>query len=143
VIRLTGGFTLPAAPRKAFHYFTPLGEGEWAPGWDPRFPEAGENAVFETSHGQQSTTWVIVDNQPGQRIRYSRVAHGMTAGTVDVTLAENADGASQVTVTYELTALTDHGREHLRHFAEGYEDYLRSWQEAITSVLPSSGSAPS
>jgi len=134
VIRLTGGFTLPAPPEKAFHYFTPLGEKEWAPGWDPRFP-AEDETVFETSHGH-ATTWVIVDNSPGERIRYARVAHGMTAGTVDVTLAENAGGASEVTVTYELTALSAQGGEHLARFAGGYDAYLRSWREAITSVLP-------
>lgn len=134
MIRLTGGFSLAAAPQRAFHYFTPLGEREWAPGWDPRFPSADES-VFETGHGQQSTTWVMVDSTPGERIRYARVAHGMTAGTVEVRLAPKAGGASDVTVTYQLTALTEQGRDHLRHFAEGYEDYLRSWQEAITSAL--------
>ena len=134
MIRLTGGFSLAARPRRAFHYFTPLGEREWATGWDPRFP-AEDETVFETSHGQQSTTWVMVDNTPGERIRYARVAHGMTAGTVEVKLAETADGTSEVTVVYQLTALTDKGRDHLRHFAEGYADYMRSWQEAITAAL--------
>jgi hypothetical protein len=134
MIRLTGEFTLAATPERALHYFTPLGEKEWAPGWDPRFPGEDET-VFETGHGHHDTTWVMVDHQSGQRIRYARVAHGVSAGTVDVRLAENADGASQVTVTYQLTALTDDGRAHLDQFAQGYDAYLRSWQEAITSVL--------
>ena len=135
MIRLTGGFSLAAPPQRAFHYFTPLGEGQWAHGWDPRFPAPQDETVFETGHGQQSTTWVVVDSTPGERIRYARVAHGMTAGTVEVKLAETADGTSEVTVIYQLTALTEKGREHLRRFAEGYADYMRSWQEAITAAL--------
>ncbi|HZM78442.1 MAG TPA: SRPBCC family protein [Candidatus Limnocylindrales bacterium] len=139
MIRLTGEFALAAPPQQAFHYFTPLGEKEWAHGWDPRFPAAddeGDGTVFETGHGRHGpTTWVIVDMTPGQRIRYARVAHGLTAGTVDITLAERAGGASDVTVTYELTALTEQGAQHLHHFAESYVDYLKSWREAITSAL--------
>jgi hypothetical protein len=132
VIRLTGGFSVAAPPERAFHYFTPHGEREWAPGWDPHFPSADET-VFETHHS--STTWVVVDWDPGQRIRYARIARGLTAGTVDVRLAAQGDGATEVTVTYGLAALTDAGREHLERFAADYEGYLRSWEEAIAAVL--------
>ena len=93
-----------------------------------------DEAVFETSHGHP-TTWVIVDHHLGQRIRYARVAHGVSAGTVDVTLVENPDGTSEVTVTYELAALGQGGRKHLARFADGYDAYLGSWQKAITSLL--------
>lgn len=127
---LTGTFTVAAPPRRAFHYFTPLGEREWVPGWEPRF--LSDN-VFQTGNGP-GTTWVMVDNVPGERIRYARVAHGITAGTVEVTLAAQGE-ASAVTVTYDLAALSEQGREHLERFAQGYDDYLRSWQEAIASVL--------
>lgn len=131
--RLVGGFGLEVPPERAFYYFTPLGEKEWAGGWDPVFP-AEDETVFETSHGHR-TTWVVVDREPGRRIRYARVAHGVTAGTVDVTLAERRDGASEVTVTYDLTALSDAGKAHLERFAAGYESFLRSWQEAIASAM--------
>jgi len=132
---LTGRFTLPAPRERALHFFTPLGEKEWAAGWDPVFPSAEGETVFQTSHGHHKTTWVVVDRNPGHRIRYARVAHGMTAGTVEVTL-EDRGGASEITVTYELTALGEQGRAHLAEFAKGYDAYLRSWQQAITSVLP-------
>ena len=132
MIRLTGGFSVAAPPERAFHYFTPLGEREWAHGWDPVFP-AGDETVFETHHS--STTWVVVDREPGQRIRYARIAHGLTAGTVEVRLAARGDAATEVTVTYDLAALTDSGREHLESFAAGYEAYVRSWEEAIAAVV--------
>ena len=134
MIRLAGGFTLAAKPEQAFQYFTPLGEKLWVPGWDPYFP-GDDETVFETSHGAQRTTWVMVDSTPGERIRYARVARGLSAGTVEVTLKENPAGASEVTVTYELAALSDEGREHLHHFASSYEAYMRSWREAIASVI--------
>jgi hypothetical protein len=132
MIQLTGGFSVAAPPQQAFHYFTPLGEKQWAPGWDPRFPTADET-VFETHH--RTTTWVVVDWEPGRRIRYARVAQGLTAGTVEVRLAGQGDGTSEVTVTYGLTALSETGREHLERFAAGYEGYLREWERAIAAIV--------
>lgn len=134
-MRLTGGLTVALPAAEAFVLFTPRGERRWAAGWDPRFPDpvgddAAPGTVFET-HG---TTWVVVDREPGRRIRYARHTPGATAGTVTVALTD-AGGHSDVTVTYELTALTEAGREHLREFAAGYEAYLASWQEDIAAAL--------
>jgi hypothetical protein len=37
----------------------------------------------------------------------------------------------RVEVVYELTSLREAGAHHLKHFAEGYIEYLQSWQDAI------------
>lgn len=44
-------------------------------------------------------------------------------------------GGSDVTVTYDLTALTDATGRDLDAFAAGYPDFLRSWQDAIATAL--------
>lgn len=137
-MKLTGSVAVALPPAAAFVYFTPRGERRWVPGWDPHFPDPVEDdtapgTVFET-HG---TTWLVVDREPG-RIRYARLTPGRTAGTVTVALADAA-GHSDVTVTYELTGLTDAGREHLREFAAGYRAYLASWQESIAAALAGEG----
>ena len=36
---------------------------------------------------------------------------------------------------YELTSLSEAGAHHLKQFAEGYTDYLQSWQDAIAACL--------
>jgi hypothetical protein len=44
-----------------------------------------------------------------------------------------------VTVTYDLTALTDAAGRDLDTFATNYDDFLHSWHQAITTaVTPSS-----
>lgn len=137
-MKLTGSLTVALPVPDAVVLFTPRGERRWAPGWDPHFPDpveddAAPGTVFET-HG---TTWLVVDREP-TRIRYARLTPGRTAGTVTVALADAA-GHSDVTVTYELTALTVAGRDHLREFATGYRAYLASWQEAIAAALAKEG----
>jgi hypothetical protein len=58
--------------------FAPRGEQDWAPQWQPHFPagaadDTAPGTVFETHAHEASTTWVVVDSTPGQRIRYARM----------------------------------------------------------------------
>jgi hypothetical protein len=137
---LTGRFPVELPPDKAFVLFTPLGERTWAAGWDPRFPAATDDdsapgTVFETAaHAGRTATWIVLDREPGHRIRYARVIPGLDAGTVTVTL--DGEGArTAVTVTYELTALSEAGREGLHAFGADYREFLGSWQQAIAAAL--------
>ena len=132
---LTGRVTVALPPAEAFRLFTPLGEREWVPDWNPRFPvpttdDSAPGTVFETP----GTTWVVVDRTPGRRVRYARIARAANAGTVTVDLAD-AGGHSDVTVTYELTALTYAAAPDLDEFAAAYPQMLRAWQEAIAAAI--------
>lgn len=137
---LTSRLTVALPPERAFRLFTPRGEEDWAAGWKPRFPaptgdDTAPGTIFETDADDgRTTTWVIVDRTPGHYVRYARVTPRHIAGTVTVTLDET-DGHSDVTVTYELTALTDAAAEQLTEFAAGYPAYIHSWQEDIATFL--------
>ncbi len=138
--RLTGRLRVALPPAEAFRLFTPLGEREWAEGWDPEFPDpdpgddSAPGTVFRTlGHGE--TVWTVVGREDGRHVSYARVTHGVNAGLVSVTLDDAADAGSRVTVTYELTALTGEAENDLRAFADGYPAYIRSWEEAIGTAL--------
>ncbi|WP_141581632.1 SRPBCC family protein [Actinomadura sp. WMMA1423] len=137
--RLTGRITVPLPPAEAFPLFTARGERRWVPGWEPSFPalatdDARPETVFQTRADDRTTTWIVVEGAPGRHIRYARVTPGTSAGTVSVVLDE-ADGHSEVTITYELTALSDEGAAHLHAFADEYPAFLTSWQDAIAKAL--------
>lgn len=134
---LTGRVAVALPPKEAFRLFTPLGEREWVDNWDPRFPDPVDDdtapgTVFQTTNHGGTTTWVVVDREPGVRMRYARIAPA-TAGTVEVVL-EAADGGSEVTVTYQLTALTEAARPELAAFADGYAEFLGEWRDAIARI---------
>jgi hypothetical protein len=137
--RLTGRFSVPLPPMQAFRLFTPLGERDWAPGWEPSFPaetldDSEPGTAFLTHAHGRVRTWLVVEREVGRRIRYSNVAPGDRASLITVELAPAATG-SEVTVTYDVTALGDAGARELLHFAEGYPRYLASWQEQILACL--------
>ena len=131
---LTGRLHIDLPADQAFRLFTPLGEREWAEHWAPHFPTATNDdtapgTVFQTG----ATIWVVLDRLTGSHISYARLTPEVTAGTVAVALADNGTGAD-VTVTYDLTALTDAANDDLRTFAAGYPEFLASWQEAIAAL---------
>ena len=137
--QLTGRVSVELSPDEAYRLFTARGEEAWAHGWSPRFPASTADdtvpgTVFTTDAHHRSTTWIVVDSAESQRISYARVTDGMYAGTVTVTL-EAAEAGSVVTVTYDLTALSETGERHLADFAERYPDFLHSWQDAIADSL--------
>jgi hypothetical protein len=137
--RCTGRIRVDLPPAEAFRLFTPRGEQDWVKGWEPRFPastpdDTEPGTVFETDTHGRRTIWLVLDRQPGKRISYARVTPGETAGTVTV-VVNGADRGSEVTVTYELTELSDAHGDKLREFVDTYPAYLQSWQDAITDWL--------
>lgn len=140
--RLTGRIRVPLPREDTFDLFTPNGERAWVQGWDPWFPvpvrdETEPGTVFVTpahAHGH-ATVWVVIDRKRPERISYARVTAGERAGTVTVALAAFDGTATEVEVTYDLTPLTPAADIELQTFADEYETYLQSWQQAIATSV--------
>jgi hypothetical protein len=79
----------------------------------------------------------MVDQRP-ESIRYARVAHGMTAGTIAVDVVGSGENATRVRVTYDLTALTAAGEAWLESFANDYDNMIASWSTEIAAALQAS-----
>ncbi len=125
----------PRAPALAL--FTAEGERAWAPGWDPAFPAPerteGAGAVFVTANAEQTTTWVMVD-QDEHGVRYARFTPGATAGTVAVTVLAAESTSTRVRVSYDLTALSPDGARWLETFAADFVTYIAHWEAAISGL---------
>ena len=131
----TGTLHVEAPPDRAFMLFTAPGEELWVDGWDPTLLSGDgleEGTVFLTDVGEP-TVWIVVDfDRSARHARYARVAPGTRAGTVDVKVAGDGNGESVVTVTYELTALSEQGDRMLNAFDEGaYADMMTTWEQMI------------
>ena len=140
-IQHTGSLRVELPPERALELFTGPGERIWVAGWDPVVLsgdgiEAG--TVFLTGHGDSSTIWVIVDYDPNTlRARYARTTPEVKAGTVEVRVRPDGEGASEVQVTYELTALSEAGNRDLAHFdASAYSTMMRDWERHIRDAGP-------
>lgn len=138
ILNRSAEITIGLPPDQAMALFTAEGERRWADGWDPRYPEPdrrdGPGAVFHTTHGSHQTTWIMVDDRP-DGVRYARVTHGMTAGTVAVAVVTSDNDTTRVRVTYDLTALTPAGEAWLAHLDADYDRTIASWTIHIATSL--------
>jgi hypothetical protein len=137
-IECSGRVRVPLTPEAAIHYFTPEGERDWVPGWEPTYP-AGAGAplapglIFETVADGTRTTWVVTRCAP-REVTYGRVAAGDHAGTVTVRLEPEGDG-TVAHVTYRLTALGPDGGRRLADFEAGYPRFMSLWEELIRTAV--------
>jgi hypothetical protein len=79
-IECSGRVRVPLPPDAVIHYFTPEGERDWVPGWDPAYPagapaELAPGLVFETEAHGPRTTWVVTGAAP-REVAYCRVVPG-------------------------------------------------------------------
>lgn len=135
------GFHLDAPRSMVLPLFTALGEREWADGWDPEILSGGEarGSAFRTrSATGQETIWVVAEYDPLQgRASYARAALGSNIGLVDVTCTDAADGGTDVSVRYTLTALGSGGRSFVRDFLDpaNYTRMIDEWHAATAAAL--------
>jgi hypothetical protein len=129
-MKLSGTITVPLAPDQAIALFTPEGEREWVPHWDPQHHST---TVFSTEHAGDRTTWIVLAAGP-EAVRYARVRPDHHAGTVEVRCRAHGTGTA-ATVTYDLTPLADHA---LDEFAAGYDAMLAEWERMIAEACTAS-----
>jgi hypothetical protein len=136
-VKRSGTFELDMTPDDAFPLFTAPGERLWAPGWEPHILSGDgfeEGTVWVTeSHGHTGYWYVADYDTVARHARYVRVTPGADAGTVDVSLKPSGAGGSKVRVTYQLTALSEAGNQHLSEsFSElKYAEMMKHWQSLI------------
>ena len=77
--------------------------------------------------------WVVTHVGELER-RYARFDHRGTVGTVEVR-CRAAGAATEVEVTYRLTAMTADARTELERFAADYEAMMGAWEARIRAAL--------
>ena len=133
-----GSFKLALAAERAIGLFTPEGERSWVEGWDPRYPATGADhdqvgTVFVTAGAHGDVVWVVTHVDDLAR-RYARFDHRGTVGTVEVR-CRGAGEATEVEVTYRLTAMTRDAAAELDRFAASYDGMMAVWEAEIASAL--------
>lgn len=138
---------LDAPPSRVFPLFEPVGEQSWALDWKPvfLFPPSGAaqvGTVFTTQvhqEDEQGTIWAISVYDPASyRLAYLRVSPGSRVGVIDISCRGMSDGATEATVTYTFTGLSDEGNEFIARLTPAhYQEYIASWETAINHYLRS------
>ena len=134
-------FRLEAPLARVMPLFTAEGERSWAPGWEPVMLSGAveRGSAFSTrAHIGIETTWIVTDYRPAEgRVSYARLAQGSNIGLVDVICTAVAGGATEVSVRYTLTGVSEQGRAFVREFLEPehYSRMIEEWRVATSAAL--------
>ena len=137
----THSLVVALPPAQAFFYFTPEGERDWAPGWDPLYRHPTDGAlqrgmVFTTGDGDDATIWTVIRHEPPASVEYVRTTPASRTGTVLVQLAAEGADRTRVTVTYSLTALNEEGNRLLAEMdEEKFRGFIAEWETAIAAAI--------
>ena len=138
-IAFTATIDVPLPPERAFTLFTARGEQNWVAGWVPHFPaetddDATPGTVFWTEVDGRTTTWIVADAAPPNRIRYARLATPAVAALVTVELAAS-DVGSRVQVAYDATSLAPGADDEVRAMAANGAAHVSAWEGLIRRYL--------
>jgi len=137
----SGRFQLDSTVAQAFPMFEPIGEKQWAQGWDPQaiFPpdiEPAEGTVFETlgSKGVPSI-WTITHFDLDREIEYTVVTPGHDTTQVVVTCKSVGPTKTEVSVIYRITGLSEKGNEFGRAHKLNFNSIMEHWREHVSLAL--------
>lgn len=137
-----GSVRVPAPPARAFPLFSPEGERDWVPGWDPEplYPAGvawAEGQIFRTREETGDGVWVVSRLEPdAHRARYHRVEPGRWVACVEVACRAADGGETEAEVAYTFVGLSEAGNDAIAAMtAEDYEAKMRRWRGWIDSHL--------
>lgn len=127
--------------KTAFAFFTPEGERDWVPDWDPVYaegePSETSGTIFTTQVGGLRTIWLVQGiDRDACKASYVRVTPGRHAGIVRVGCADGPDGRCRVDVTYEMSLLPGSEPAVMDAYdEEPFQDMMAEWEAQIIKVL--------
>lgn len=141
-VTFTGAFTLEIPVHEAFPLFSPLGEKDWAPDWNPEllFPP-GETwcrgLVFRTQEESGPALWVVHSlSMDAHRVVYYRLEPELCAARIEVQCRALSKTACEVRTTYGYVGLSDAGNAAIRSMTRAaYEEKMARWKKWIDGLV--------
>ncbi|MBQ4834781.1 MULTISPECIES: hypothetical protein [Pseudoalteromonas] len=137
----SSSFQLNMPPSKALPLFTAPGEILWAPDWRPNILSGDgfeKGTIWLTKHANNTTYWHVSEYDTSNNVAlYTLVTPGISMGTVGVVVSKSGDNGSLVSVTYNLTGLSDAGNKKLLtlYSKEHYPKMIAQWKDWIEANI--------
>ena len=139
----TGHLEFDGAIDKVFYMFTPIGERNWAKGWDPEvlFPldrEVAEGMVFITrDQDGRVLTWTMTRyDAANHTVAYNVVTPDFVVRKLQIRCRLSGAARIEVEVTDSYVGLSAQGNEFVEHLTEhSYASKMATWKEGIDGYL--------
>jgi hypothetical protein len=144
-ISRTATITLKAPLEKVYPLFDPIGEKEWAAGWNPHILYPGgdlveEHMVFKTpshGHGEPEYIWTVSKYMPEQALIEYMVHTPERVWWITIQCrADSAGERTRAEITYTYTGLSELGNAiNERALRAMYAHDLKDWEKAINTYI--------
>ncbi|MGD0038036.1 MAG: hypothetical protein ABSC53_12190 [Bacteroidota bacterium] len=127
IASFTGRLHLNGSVERVFPLFSPIGEKQWVPGWDPEIlhPSGSfweEGLIFRTSEESGTAIWIVSNlDISAHRVRYHRVEPTHYVARIDVTCDVVSIGVTDVSTVYKFVGLSEEGNNAINLMTE--EEY--------------------
>jgi hypothetical protein len=133
---------LCAPPAAVFDLLCPVRETEWVNDWRPKLvlSESGvaePGCVFITPGIPEDALWLMTDHdRENLRLEMIKVIPGVVVGSIEIVLAADGDEATDATITYAYTSVSDHGDRALEEFTEShFRSFMEVWEKELNHFL--------
>jgi hypothetical protein len=132
-------FTVNLPYKDAAPLFGAWAEQKWAPEFKPEFlyplpPADQEGTVFRVQKGEHSSIWVnTLFDLPAGRVQYVYVLGEILVTRIDIRIKSGGDHKTNVSVTYERTALNSSANNRVKSLAKADAGSADEWRNAINS----------
>lgn len=143
-VKYTETFRLGQPVDVLFPLFSAEGEKLWVPGWDYRnimdSYELHEDYVFITAnhdYAEGDAIWLVKCYEPDNHyVQFYKVEPGDKVGIISVQCDAVTGSQTDVHVTYEYIALSEHGSKFVAEFTqEKYRAFIGEWQHLLENYF--------
>ena len=137
-LTLKGSFNLSRPPDAVFRLFSPLGEKDWVPGWNPEilYPVGAtweEGLIFRTQEERGgNVVWIVNKLDPASHlVVYHRVESDRYVARITVRCAA-AGARTEVLTEYTFIALSEKGNREIAEMTQdSYNEKMSRWANWI------------
>ena len=140
--RFTGRIQLAGPVDRVFELFSPIGERQWVPGWDPELlhppdVEWAEGLIFRTREEMGDAIWVVTRlDRDGHSVEYHRVEPARYVARVRIRCEPRSERETKVETSYAFVGLSAEGNAEITVMTAGdYQGKMERWRRWIDASL--------
>ena len=143
-----GSITLGVKPSESFSLFSPLGEMQWVPGWEPdllypRCDDWAEGQLFRTREEFGDALWIVSKlDEENRNVLYYRVEPGRYVAKIDISVRPTDGAHSRIIVVYSFVGLSEGGNTEIEEMSQrAYDEKMKRWSGWLETCLGKMGIA--
>jgi hypothetical protein len=141
-VEFKGRFVVPGPIETVFDLFSPLGERNWVPDWNPELLHPSgvcwaRGQIFRTQEEAGEAVWVVTAlTREAHEVEYHRVESQRYVARVRVRCTATASQVTEVSTSYGFIGLTAEGNDAIGVMTEAsYAEKMKRWERWISQYL--------